>query len=143
MAELLLYEEIKGISHLGVVVPDIEMAYKQYSLLGFKEKSEGIIREEEHGILAKVIEQDGVIIELMSPISNPEDSPYAEQLRQNRYSLDHICYRVSSIDEAIEVLKKNRFIPISKPHMSGVWNKKVVLLANRRMGVIELLEDVE
>ena len=134
---------IIGISHFGIVVHDIETAFEQYKMLGFKERDKGIITEEERGISAKVIESDNHIIELMSVIDTSRNPAYDDLLKLKRYSLDHICYKVTSIEKVIKILKKKRFSPISKIAISSVWNKRVVLLANRRMGVIELVEIAE
>ena len=134
-------EGITGISHFGIVVPDIEAAFAQYSLLGFSEREEGIITESDHGIYAKVIEFNGIVLELISPIDPSVDSGYDDLLKLKRYSMDHVCYKVSSIVDVVERLKRNRFVPISNISTSLVWNKRVILLGNRKMGIIELLED--
>lgn len=134
-------EGLIGISHLGIVVPDINIAYNQYALLGFQERQEGIITDTEHGIYAKVIENDRYVFELISPMKSEVDSPYVDLLKMSRYSMDHVCYKVASIEKAVESLKRKRFISISKVSVSHVWDKKVVLLGNRKMGVIELLEE--
>ena len=129
-----------GIHHIAIVVPNIEDAVKQYKCLGFVEESENVVKEIEHNIYAKIIRQDNYVVELITPIDDPDSSPYSDLLQQKRYGLDHICYMVSSIERIIPQLKKQRFIPISQPHISGVWNERVVLLGNRKMGVIELIE---
>ena len=54
--------------------------------------------------------------------------------------MDHICYEVFDLDAAIARLKTLRFAPISQPRITAVWNRRAVLLANRRMGVVELME---
>ena len=140
MPELEQMSEIKGISHIALVVPDIEIAWKQFAVLGYEEASDGIIEEKDYGIRAKVISYGDITIELLSPLGEPDTSPYADQLKQNRYCMDHICYDVFDLDAAVERLKGHRFAPISKPRITTVWNRRAVLLANRRMGVVELME---
>lgn len=140
MNEIIQIEGIQGISHISLPVPDIDVAWEQFRFLGYKEESVGVIEEEEYGIKAKVISKDGVTLELLTPLGDPDKSPYADQLKQKRYCMDHICYEVDNLELVMQQLRKKKFIPISQPRVTVVWNKKAVLLANRKMGVIELLE---
>lgn len=130
----------QGISHIAIAVPDIETAWKQYEQLGYTEREDGIVAAEEFGVLAKVIYNEGIILELISPMQDIKDAPYTVSTDGGRYSLDHICYQVNSIEDAVAQLRKSRFVPISTPKVSPVWGKRTVLLANRKMGVIELIE---
>ena len=129
-----------GISHIAIAVPDIEAAWKQYEQLGYTERSDGIVRAEEFGVYAKVICLGESVLELLSPLEDAKDCPGTPKVESGRYSLDHICYLVENLDEAAAQLRKSRFVPITVPKISPVWGKRAVLLANRKMGVIELME---
>lgn len=129
---------VSGISHIALNVPDIALAQKQYEALGFAEDAPGVIEEESFGIVAKVMRMGAHTIELCAPLG--EGSPLMGMVGGKAYALDHICYEVSDMDAQIELLKKYKFIQTSPKRVSGVWNKKVVLMANRKMGVIELME---
>ena len=140
MNELLKLKGIIGISHIALTVPDIDTAWQQFQFFGYVEREDGIIEENDYGIRAKIIYNGSLVVELLSPLGDPDFSPYAEQLKQNRYCLDHICYDVEDLDEVVNLLKKQRFLPISIPRITKVWNRRAVLLANRKMGVVELME---
>ena len=136
--DILKSNAICGISHLAIVVFNMEKALEEYRLLGFEIVSDEVV-EETFGIKARVIEKSGYVIELISPLDS-DNSNYAEYKKQNKYCLDHICYETSDFNQAIEELKRNRFFPVSAERISGVWNRKVILMGNRRMGLIELIE---
>lgn len=140
MNELEHIEGILGISHISLTVPDIDFAWHQFQFLGYAERGDGIMEEPDYGIRAKIITNGALMIELLSPLGDPETSPYADQLKQNRYCLDHICYDVDDIDKVMAQLRKKKFLPISTPRTTVVWNRRAVLLANRKMGVVELME---
>lgn len=140
MNEFKHIDGIIGVSHISLTVPDIDAAWQQFQALGYTEREDGIVEEQNYGIRAKIISNGGLTIELLNPLGDPETTPYAEQLKQNRYSLDHICYDVDSIEKVMGQLRKMRFLPISAPRITAVWNRRAVLLANRKMGVVELME---
>lgn len=132
---------IKGISHIALVVPNLETAREQFCFLGYSERGDGFVDAEEFGTRALVMNNEGVTLELITPLADPETSQYAEQLRQNRYCMDHICYVTDNLEETVAALKQKRFMPISQPKLSPVWGKRTLLLANRKMGAIELVEE--
>ena len=130
-----------GISHIALVVPDLEKAWEQFKFFGYLERGDGTVEVAEFGTQALVISNNDITVELITPLNNPEESQYAEQLRQKRYCMDHICYRVRDLDSAVAALRSKRFMTISQPRISPVWGKRTLLLANRKMGTIELLEE--
>lgn len=132
---------IKGISHFAIVVPDTEQAFEQYQTLGFKEYQEGTVTIEEKNTIAKLIHNGSTIVELLSKANPEEQSDFDELLMQKKYGLDHICYYSDNLIEDINALKKKRFIPLGKVFVSPVWNKSVVLMGHRKMGLIELIEE--
>lgn len=132
---------ITGISHIAIVVPDIEEAWQRYQMLGFQEDAPGFIEESERGFWTKLIRQDGYVLELLSPLNEKGEMALNTYMGLNRYEMEHICYCVSDLEGQIKVLRKEKFFPISKPSFSQVVQKRVVLLVNRSMGVVELVEE--
>lgn len=126
---------IIGIAHIALNVPDLELARKQYAALGFIEDARGTIVEESFGIAAKIMRLGAYTLELCAPLDGDASTG------AKAYGLDHICYATANLDAQMERLKANRFAQLSPKRVSGVWNKTVVLMANRKMGVIELMEE--
>ena len=53
----------------------------------------------------------------------------------------HICYKVNNINEAIALLKKSGFLPLSKPVNAVAMEESIIcFLFNRYHGLIELVE---
>lgn len=132
---------ITGISHIAIVVPDIEEAWRRYQILGFQEDTPGFMEETERGFRTKLIRQDGYVLELLSPLNEKGETALSTYMGLNRYEMEHICYRASDLEGQIKILRKEKFRPISKPGFSQVVQKQVVLLVNRSMGVVELVEE--
>ena len=79
------------------------------------------------------------MIELIEPID--EKSPVYKILQKSGVTPYHICYEVENISDTITELKREKFIPLSKPvEAVAMSNKKVCFLFNKNMGLIELVE---
>ena len=61
-----LLNYVEKIAHVGIAVPDIAKAQKQYELLGFCEDSDEIIEEEEYGVRVKMMSCGDTHIELQA-----------------------------------------------------------------------------
>lgn len=78
-------------------------------------------------------------IELIEPAS--ELSPVANILKKSGVTPYHFCYEVENIYEAINKLKKDKFIPLSKPVTAvAIENGTVCFLFNKELGLVELLQ---
>nr|WP_314779289.1 VOC family protein [uncultured Treponema sp.] len=79
------------------------------------------------------------MIELIEPID--ETSPVYKILQKSGVTPYHICYEVENISDTITELKREKFIPLSKPvEAVAMSNKKVCFLFNKNIGLIELVE---
>lgn len=132
---------VTGISHIGIAVPDIETAEKQYLLLGFHPLHDGIYLEESQQVQAKMMGNGSLVIELISPLQKGMPSPVDSYMSQKAYTMYHIAYTVSDFDAQIELLKANRFVLIDQPHVSSITEKRSVFMFNRKMGILELCEE--
>ena len=78
-------------------------------------------------------------IELLAP--HDESSPINNILKKSGATPYHICYEVENIEEAISELKKERFMPVSKPKVSNTFdNHRVCFLIKKDIGLIEIIE---
>lgn len=137
--ELMTY--VTGVAHIGIAVPDIEEAARQYRLLGFTALTPEIIYEQNHGVQAYMMENNGFVIELLAPLEPGKESPVDSYLTTKPYKIYHIAYYTSDFEAQIKLLQKNKFIMTGEPRESALQKgKHAVFLANRKFGIVELIE---
>ncbi len=136
----LSYSGIVGVAHIGIAVQSIEIAFKEYELLGFKPINEDVVSESEYGVKSLMMDLDGYVIELLEPLIKGEGSPIDTYISSKPYKMYHLAYYVSDIDDAIGFFEKRKFVAISKPRLTSVLKERTVFLFNRNMGIVELIE---
>lgn len=129
------------LSHIGIIVKDIEAGIKHHEqLFGYKQLSP-IVEDTTQKVRVVIIghsHEDPVKIELISPLG-PE-SPVTDLLNK-RQSLYHLCYEVEDIEEAKKQARKNGAIIISNPVEAPLFDdRKICFLFTRDHYVIELVE---
>lgn len=128
-----------ALHHIGIVVTEIDLARKFYGKLGFN--VEGAVVYDPFQRVKIQFMQDSagsVRIELLEPCG--DDSPVAEALRRGG-GLNHFCYQVDNVDDAIGSLRGNGTAVISPiVPAPAIGNRRVVFLYNRAYGVFELVE---
>lgn len=133
---------ITGISHIGIAVPDIPTAAKQYELFGYKPLTPEIVYEKNHGVQAYMMQNAGFVIELLAPLEKGKESPVDAYIAKKPYTIYHIAYITSDFDAQINLLKANKFIMTGEPMASSLQSgKRTVFMANRKLGVVELVEE--
>jgi len=133
---------IGRVHHFGIAVDNIIQSLLYYQKLGWAQESE-IIEDTERDILIAFMQDrvKGISIELVSPLN--DNSPVSSTLKKmkNVAMPYHICYEVDDIDNAIQNLKKERFVQTTNvKHAVALDNRNVVFLLNKNVGLIELLE---
>lgn len=110
---------IEKIDHIGIVVKDLEKAIKVYSdVLGFKvDKVEQV---EEFKVKIAFLPVGEVLIELLEPIG---PGVVQDFLRDHGEGLYHICYRVTDIDKALEVVGKKTKLRDKRPRPGGAGSQ--------------------
>jgi len=128
---------IKGISHLGIAVKDLEESREFYrTAFGF-ESSEPMIGAG-GTVKASLIELDNIVLELLSPIGS--DVPIAKFLEKRGEGIQHVCYEVDNLNEEVERFKAKGIETIGKP-MPGAEGMSVFLHPRGTRGVlVELVE---
>lgn len=129
--------------HIGIAVFNIEETAPFYIMQGYS-KSQTVYDpiQNVHICFLSYPTGDGSkmpLIELIEPVD--EKSPVYKILQKNGVSPYHICYEVENISDTITELKREKFIPLSKPvEAVAMSNKKVCFLFNKNIGLIELVE---
>lgn len=103
---------IKGISHLGVAVKDLEEAREFYrSILGLE--SAEPVTGGEGTIKVSMVDTGNTVIELLQPIGG--EGVIAKFLEKKGEGFHHICYEVDDIDAAIAAVKDKGLEILGKP----------------------------
>lgn len=133
------------IDHIGYLVSDIDASRKAFLDLGYKQITEVISDDLEHGastarnVYLCFMEIQGVRVELVSPINESSDV-YLTLKRQGEGAY-HICYRVCDLSKSIAELKTQGYVIVKKPETAIAFhNAKVAFMFKKYVGLIELLE---
>lgn len=128
------------INHIGIVVRDIEESIRYYETC-FDFFFDGAIYED---AIQKVkvtfikIPGQNLKFELLEPLT--EDSPIMNALRKGG-GLNHICYEVQNIKQAIQSLLDNGNRLISGPTPAIAFqNRNIAFIYTKQREIIELLE---
>ncbi|WP_235828990.1 VOC family protein [Anaerosacchariphilus polymeriproducens] len=129
---------MKNIHHIGYLVKNIEDSIQVFEALGYVKETE-IINDEARGIYICFLIKDGYRVELVSPIN--ENSTVSGLIKKLGNTPYHICYEVEKIEEAIDSLKKQKYVLLQKPKEAvAIEGKRVAFLYEKNIGMIELVE---
>ncbi|RDU22110.1 hypothetical protein DWV06_16405 [Anaerosacchariphilus polymeriproducens] len=129
---------VKNIHHIGYLVKNIEDSIQVFEALGYVKETE-IINDEARGIYICFLIKDGYRVELVSPIN--ENSTVSGLIKKLGNTPYHICYEVEKIEEAIDSLKKQKYVLLQKPKEAvAIEGKRVAFLYEKNIGMIELVE---
>jgi methylmalonyl-CoA/ethylmalonyl-CoA epimerase len=121
------------VAHLGYVVPDMDAAVRRWTEGG----AEVVIAPTDDPIqkvTCCLLRTDGAVdIELVAPMTRG-DSPVENRLKRGG-GLDHICYFVDSLDEALEREKETGSIVVCEPVYAVTFNRDIAFV-HRRTGLV-------
>ena len=128
---------IKGISHLGVAVKDLEEARKFYRSIFGLESGEPMVGGG-GTVRASLVELDNATVELLEPIGN--EGAIAKFLEKRGEGIQHVCYEVDDINAEVESLKAKGMDVLGEPR-PGAEGMAVFLHPRGTHGVlVELVE---
>lgn len=128
---------IKGISHLGIAVKDMDKARDYYRTVFGLESREPIVGAG-GTVKASLIDLDNVVLELLSPIGT--DVPVAKFIQNRGEGIQHVCYEVDDIKREIERFKAINIETIGNL-MDGAEGLSIFLHPKGTMGILtELVE---
>jgi len=115
----------KKISHVGIVVKNLQEALNSYSgVLGIK--VEKITEIPDVQLKIGVLKMGEVEVELLE-YGNPE-LPIAKSLRADRPGLNHICYEAEGFDGVLTKLKESKFTLVEGFPRKGVHGRIAFLI---------------
>lgn len=128
---------IKGISHLGIAVNNLEEAREFYRSVFGVESSEPMVGGN-GDLIASMIKLGDASIELLQPLG--DQGPVAKFLKRQGEGIHHICYVVDDVVSEVESLK-NKGIEIVGSPRPGAEGMSVFLHPRSTHGVMtELVE---
>ena len=93
--------KIKGLQHIGILVPDVDAAAGWYTgKSGFRKKAEFMASGSR--VIFVYSPESGVLCEL---IERPKGSGEAEKKKKNGGRIDHIAYEVEDLETEFEEAK--------------------------------------
>ena len=127
------------IHHIGYCVKNIDKAAAEFEKIGYAllgSKYEDSFRK----IYIQFMKNGETLIELVSPLGTGE-SPVDGILQKIGNTAYHICYETANIEDEINRLQQQKYVPVSKPEAAtALDNNKVAFMFKRDIGLIELVE---
>ena len=124
--------------HIGVACFNIDKTAEIYVGAGYM-RTETIVDPLQNVKVCVLTKDSMPTVELLAPVD--EKSPICNILQKSGVSPYHTCYKVPNIEQAIKDLRTIKFMPVSKPKMSNVFNSKVCFLFHKDIGLIEIIEN--
>lgn len=125
--------------HIGIACHDIGRTVAFYAAMGYM-ASPVVDDELQHVKVCFLDKNDAPRIELLEPLD--ELSPVARTLSTSGVTPYHLCYQVADIEEAVKLLRTERFLLVNGPVPAAAMdNRRVAFLFKKDVGLIELVEN--
>ncbi|MFJ8963756.1 methylmalonyl-CoA epimerase [Lentzea sp. NPDC102401] len=134
---------VTAIDHVGIAVPDLDVAIAFYrDNFGLEVAHEEV--NEEQGVREAMLhapgDHDGTAIQLLAPLN--EDSTIAKFIGRSGPGLQQLAYRVSDVDVAADALRSKGLRLLYEEARRGTSNSRVNFVHPKDAGgvLIELVE---
>ncbi|MDF2949165.1 MAG: mce [Sedimentibacter sp.] len=130
---------VQKVDHIGIAVKDLEESLKFYeAALGLKAVGTEVVAEQK--VRVAFLPTGDSEIELLEATS--EDSPIAKFIEKNGEGVQHIAYRVESVEAAIEEMKEKGIRMIDEKPRYGAGGAKIAFCHPKSTGgvLIELCQ---
>ncbi|KJK37519.1 glyoxalase [Lentzea aerocolonigenes] len=134
---------VTAIDHVGIAVPDLDVAIAFYRD-NFGLEVAHVEVNEEQGVREAMLhapgDHDGTAIQLLAPLN--EDSTIAKFIGRSGPGLQQLAYRVSDVDVAADVLREKGLRLLYDKARRGTSNSRVNFVHPKDAGgvLIELVE---
>ncbi|HHQ4711139.1 TPA: VOC family protein [Aeromonas veronii] len=128
--------------HIGLVVPDLAsgVAYCR-DVLGLSRFSVAVEDPLQRVWVQFVHDEHGLCYELVAPAG--EDSPVTQVIKTRRNVINHLAYRVHSLQEGATRLREQRHLPLGPSQPAVAFEGAHVQFFLSPLGhIVELIEDV-
>ncbi|MGL6597167.1 VOC family protein [Aeromonas veronii] len=128
--------------HIGLVVPDLAsgVAYCR-DVLGLSRFSVAV-EDPLQGVWVQFVhDEHGLCYELVAPAG--ENSPVTQVIKTRRNVINHLAYRVQSLQEGATRLREQRHLPLGPSQPAVAFGGAHVQFFLSPLGhIVELIEDV-
>ncbi|MGN5138537.1 VOC family protein [Aeromonas sp. 164P] len=127
--------------HIGLVVPDLANgeAYCR-EVLGLSRFSTAVEDPLQRVWVQFVHDEHGLCYELVAPAG--EDSPVTQVIKTRRNVINHLAYRVQSLQEGATRLREQRHLPLGPSQPAVAFGGAHVQFFLSPLGhIVELIED--
>lgn len=112
------------LSHVGIVVQDMDRALEDYvKLLGY-ERIDEILVESEH-VRVAMLKLGNAEIELLSPTG---DGAIAKFLSDKGEGLHHVAFEVEDVQKAIVEAERNGYRVVDRVPREGAWGAEAAFV---------------
>lgn len=128
--------------HIGLVVPDLAsgVAYCR-DVLGLSRFSTAVEDPLQRVWVQFVHDEHGLCYELVAPAG--DDSPVTQVIKTRRNVINHLAYRVHSLQEGATRLREQRHLPLGPSQPAVAFGGAHVQFFLSPLGhIVELIEDV-
>ena len=127
----------RSLAHLGYVVPDLESAQRRFVREGGEVTIEPTV-DPLQNVVVCLLRMDGAVdIELVAPL-DAENNPVGGRLARGG-GLDHICYSVDCLAEALASEEAMGSLVVSPPRPAVAFGRDVAFVHRRSGLVVELM----
>ncbi|HEH9395575.1 VOC family protein [Aeromonas salmonicida] len=127
--------------HIGLVVPDLACGVTYCrEVLGLSRFSVAVEDPLQRVWVQFVYDEHGLCYELVAPAG--EESPVAQVLNTRRNVINHLAYRVTSLQESAERLREQRHLPLGSSQPAIAFGGAHVQFFLSPFGhIVELIEE--
>ena len=124
--------------HIGVATEDIESEFAAYRLLGYA-REDAKFEDSEQGIRGQFITAPGQ--PRLELLENLEGSATLDVWLESKVKMYHFAYKTTDIEQAINVLNRNRIRIVTPLKTSVYFKKRICFLMLSPRFLIELIEE--
>lgn len=127
------------VHHIGYLVKNIDKSIESFQKLGYEIAIPATWDAGRNAYLC-FMRNGGYCVELIAPAKDSSLYPLLKQYNNAPY---HICYKCEHLEDAVAILKTEKFMPFLEPAPASVIGKtaRVAFLISARAGMIELVEE--
>lgn len=122
--------DIRKLDHIGIVVEDLEAGKKKYSSLGLRHLHDETV--EEFNSKIAFFACGDILIELIEPTAEGDGTEF---LRTHGEGLNHLCYEVGDIQEALAEAQRNGMTDYVEPRTGAGGSRVFFMRADSCCGV--------
>lgn len=124
--------------HIGVATNNIEDEFNAYRFLGYAREN-AKFEDQEQGIKGQFITAQGQ--PRLELLENLQGSTTLDVWLKNRVKMYHFAYKTANIEDAIDILNRNKIRIVTPLKMSVYFKKRICFLLLSPGFLIELIEE--